>query len=498
MRYHSTMKSLVRILSFLLVSSGIAFAEPVEQTATAMPVAAAPVVVPASALGPASLPIGIPDLKSEITKTALNYFLENSHPKTGLVRDNADNFKLTPVNVNRVSSIAATGFGLAVIAHASTRGMVEKEFAKQYSIKVLKFCRDHVPRRKGWFLHWVDWETGKRAWNAEYSTIDSALFLAGALYAAQIFPGTEVDTLARQLYSETDFWDAMTNGGALPKKRTLSMAYTEGEGYTPAEWNMYAEQMILLILGLGHPTNPLPQSVWLEWGRQMQPGKPEAPAFGPGQEMMGLDQALFVHQYSQLFIDFRSFSDVFKNYYENSASVTRFHRKIATPDSKFKTLKEGFWGFSAGNAPKRDYKVYHALDYSSTVCIGCVLGSIMYSPDEILGDAFKWKQGPYQNQIWGRYGFIDSLDLDQNWFSQTVLGITVGPAYMSLENTSEQTSFWKDFMQIPEVKNGLRQASFASAAVVPLEETTPTVLPATVVPEVLPPPKGEVPKGISL
>jgi hypothetical protein len=70
-----------------------------------------------------------------------------------------------------------------------------------------------------------------------------------------------------------------------------------------------------------------------------------------------------------------------------------------------------------------------------------------------------WLEGPYKKKIWGRYGFVDSIDLDQNWFATSVLGITVGPTYLSLANLSESTSVWRLFMQIPEIKAALRKAS---------------------------------------
>jgi hypothetical protein len=81
--------------------------------------------------------------------------------------------------------------------------------------------------------------------------------------------------------------------------------------------------------------------------------------------------------------------------------------------------------------------------------------------------------GPYRNQIWGRYGFTDSMDLDQNWFSPHVLGITVGPEYMSLANTSDATSFWKDFMKIPAIKKGLERAIASQGTVSNTNGTLP-------------------------
>lgn len=403
-------------------------------------------------------------IENSVQSTALLYFLENSNPHTGLVRDVAENFRPTS-DTNRVASIAATGFGLAVVVHAATRGLVTEEFAQDYARKVLTFTRDNVLRRKGWFVHFVDWETGERMWDSEYSTIDTALFLAGALYAAAIYPNTDIAKIAHQLYADTDFIDSMTNGGALPNKRTLSMAYFDGSGYTAAQWNMYAEEIILLVLGLGHPHHPLPPEVWVAWQRGVK-------TLGESNERaMGVDQALFVHQYSQLYLDLRHFKDVFSNYHENGKRVSQFHRDLANEKAASETLRSGFWGFSAGDAPGDHYRVATGLNHSTTACIGCAAASAMYMPKEVLADIENWKNGPYGPQVWGKYGLVDSVDLDQKWFSNRVFGITVGPEYLSMANLDESTSIWKDFMRIPEIQAGLKRAGLKIGW--PLAESAP-------------------------
>lgn len=390
-------------------------------------------------------------LSHEISRTALNYFLENAHPETGLVRDRANNFRETPA-ANRIASIAATGFGLAVITNASVQGLMEPAAAEAFVLKAMRFTLAHVPRYRGWFLHFVDWKTGERMWNSEYSTIDTALFLAGALYASQVFDkNPEIGELAREIYRAADFIDFMTDGGAKPEKRTLSMAWSPEHGYTPSQWNMYAEEMILLVLGLGHPERPLPAEAWRAWSRKTS----EVP---DRQILMGLSEALFVHQYSQLFLDLRGLADGFPNYHENSRRMTGYHRTFARADGRYRTLREGFWGFSAGDSPD-GYRVASPLDYQSTVCVGCVVASVMFDDAVILGDLASWLAGPYKSQIWGHYGFVDSLDLDRDWFAPEVIGITVGPAMLAQANRDEETSVWKDFMKIPEIKNGLARAS---------------------------------------
>ena len=384
-------------------------------------------------------------------RAAIRYFIENANPISGLVRDAAENFAPNDEK-NRVASMAASGFGLAVLANAAERNLIDRASAERLTLQTLRFSRDHVPRREGWFLHFVDWETGKRVSNSEFSTIDTALFLAGALYAGEEFGG-ESKSIANHLYEDVNFLDAMTDGGTRPDKRTLSMAWTPEEGFTPMQWDMFAEQMVLLVLGLGHPTRPLPVDTWLAWDRSSVDITKRAP-------FMGIDAALFLHQYSQLFLDMRRFDDGHPNYHENAAIATRLHRKVARADRQFQTLREGFWGFSAGQSPA-GYEVWSPTRYRGVVCIGCTVGSAMYEPTTILADMTEWATGPRAGRIWGRYGFVDSIDFDRDWASTQVLGITVGPAYMSLANINENTSFWRKFMAIPAIQKGLERAASA-------------------------------------
>jgi hypothetical protein len=390
------------------------------------------------------------DVKSELESAELRYFLENQNPVTGLIRDAAENFTATP-DSNRMASMSATGFGMAVIANAATRGMVNPQYAREYVLKVLRFSLQNVPRYKGWFLHFVDWQTGERFGRSEYSSIDSALFLAGSLYAAQALHDPQIAKLNHEIYTAMDFNDLLTNGGQLPDKKTLSMAYEPEHGYSANQWGMYGEQMVLLVLGMGHPTHPLPERVWLAWERPVS-------TLPSGEKLVGLDSALFIHQYSQLFIDFRKFDDGLLNYWQNAALNTRYQRDLAHSESA-QTFQAGFWGLSAGAAPNDGYEAWTPAHHLTTVCLDCTIGSAMYMPQEVLADAARWLNGPYHEKIWGKYGFTDSLDLDRQWIASHVYGITVGPAFLSLANTDDHTSLWKSFMAIPEIQVGLQRAT---------------------------------------
>ena len=400
----------------------------------------------------------------ESEKAAVLYFLENTNTVTGLVRDKSPSFPNEVIG-NRsepdfypVASSAATGFGLTVIANASLNNLIDPLTAKAYFNRAMTFLNsEQVPKNHGFFLHWMDWRTGKSVWDQfnDYSSIDTALLIAGALYAAQIFPDEPGAFIAHKLYDEMDFDWIRTDGGLLPQSKSLNLCYYPGKGFSPYRWTEPAEQMILVLLGLGSRTHPLPLSSWRQWKRHT-----EATDAGI---LFGSRMPLFVHQYSQLFIDFRNVKDGYQNYYANARTAAQFNRKQALAGSESLTFREGFWGFSAGqvlasgNAEHRDYLVGTPSHHDGTVCIGCVAGSAAFAPQTVLKDLSEWRQGKYAAQIWGRYGFTDSLNLDQNWISQDTIGITVGAAYMGLINLKKGTSVWSEFNNIPEIRNALQK-----------------------------------------
>jgi hypothetical protein len=458
---------------------------------------------------PVACPADLLSVKRNIAHAARNYFLEHTHPVSGLVRVVARNFGPTTDTTDRErASIAATGFGMAVMAHAGKRADVSRAFALDYCKRTLEFLDANYDdvTWKGWFCHYLYWQPdpasgkAKRWENSEYSTIDTALLLAGALYAGRVFPGSRVAELADKFYAHVQFRDMMTGGGAAPAKRTLSLSYrlepgSRGReaGYSPWQWDHYAEHMLLLILGLGSPNadHRLPPEAWTAWQRQTKTIELRklaslgidgfdpliAPALRHREELIGYDRALFTHQYTHLFVDLRTFQDSLGvNYYRNSVVATLYNREVCLSDASSQTFRHGFWGLSAGDAPAKDtadragtdrvrYKVNTPERHDGTACVGSVPASAMFAPAVVLGDVVRWCRGPYGRRLWGRYGLADGINLDQGgpqgWISPKVHGITVGPGYLALANLEEATSVWRDFMANQHVRRGLNAAASA-------------------------------------
>ena len=95
--------------------------------------------------------------------TTLLYYLHCSNPDNGLVRDKTQ--------ATAPASIAAMGMALACIPVIVERGVLFREFAAKIARKKLRFLWEcsqgpepDASGYKGFFYHFLDMETGRRAW----------------------------------------------------------------------------------------------------------------------------------------------------------------------------------------------------------------------------------------------------------------------------------------------------------------------------------------------
>ena len=87
---------------------------------------------------------------------------------------------------------------------------------------------------KGLYYHFLDMQTGQRAWQCELSTIDSAFLLAGMLTAGIYFNAITLTSgnppLADALYQRAD-WQWAQNQG-----ETVTHGWKPESGFLPYRW----------------------------------------------------------------------------------------------------------------------------------------------------------------------------------------------------------------------------------------------------------------------
>ncbi len=233
------------------------------------------------------------DLLDDISRRSFHYFWEQASPRTGLVFDRAISLGPTKdANHGRIASIAATGFGLTSICIAQDHRWIGPEAARERVTTTLRFLAQEAPRKNGWFYHFLDADTGERAWHSEVSSIDTALLLAGVLTVRQCMQDDpEIVNLANAIYADVDFpW--MMDGS----KTYFSHGWTPELEFLPYRWDTYSELLILYVLGIGSPSHPIPADTWGTW---------QLPVVAAGGNSYIGGGPLFIHQYSQAWLDLR-------------------------------------------------------------------------------------------------------------------------------------------------------------------------------------------------
>jgi hypothetical protein len=409
------------------------------------------------------------DFLEYVQQTSFDYFWYEANTTNGLMRDRSE--------PSSPCSIAAVGFGLTGIGVAIDHGWITRDQGRQRVLAVLSTfyngpqgtATSGMIGYKGWFYHMLGMNSATRDGTSELSSIDSALLLGGVLYVKQYFDANQTDenqirSLADAIFNRVD-WQWMANGG-----NSLTMGWMPESGFISSRWIGYNEAMLLYIMGLGAPTNPLPSINWSSWtsGYLWRTNYGYAYVQFP---------PLFGHQYSHCWIDFRHIGDSYMNgkgisYFENSRRATLAQRAycMANPGG-FADYGSNVWGITACDGPGfGPYAGYNARgappaqNDDGTLAPTALGGSLPFA-SEVCLPALRNLYNQYRTNIWCSYGFRDAFNLSAPWWDTDTLGIDEGPIVVMLENYRSQ-KVWQRFMRIPEIQRGLNSAGFTNLAFV--------------------------------
>ena len=383
---------------------------------------------------------------TQIQKDTLQYFIRMSDKNTGLTRDSSQS--------GSPSSIAATGFALAAMAIGQSHGWVPADYAKARIQKTLRTLLRQVEHERGFFYHFIDRHSGKRVWGSEASSIDTALLLAGALLAAEYYPGSDIERMTHEIYDRID-WQWMLNGSLL-----VCMGWKPEGGFLPYYWDSYNELIILQALAIGAAKNAIPAKAWQEWLR------PEE--IYAGQTVVhSYTGSLFTYHYTQAYIDFRNLDDRGLNYFENSKNASRANLaySLASRQNR-KSYSENSWGLTA-SLGLGGYKAYGGKPgegiEDGTIAPSAAIGSLVFTPQESLR-AVRFFYDNYKSQLYGFYGFKDAFNLDKNWWADQYLGIDQGISFLMLENFLNDGAVWQRFMRLKSIQRWIRLAGLNEAS----------------------------------
>jgi len=422
--------------------------------------------------------LGIDAELEKLQYESFSYFLHEANPVNGLVRD-----KTEP---NWPSSIAATGLALAAYPVGVERGFMSRAAAVDRTLATLRFFwnspqspEPDATGYRGFYYHFLDMRTGRRAWQCELSTVDSALLLAGALTAGSYFDAEtadeqEIRTLADALYRRAD-WQWAQNRCA-----TVTHGWRPETGFLNYRWEGYDEALLLYILGLGSPTHPLPEDSYAAWASTYQWKQ----CYGYEYLYAG---PLFTHQLSHVWIDFRGIQDAFMrdkgiDYFENSRRATYVQQQYAIANPlQFKGYSRRCWGVTASEGPgqitiKIDGIERQFFDYlgrgvpygpdDGTLAPWAVVASLPFAPEIVL-PALDYCVHEMHLTESSAYGFKASFnhtypDRSANphcWVSPWHFGLNQGPIILMIEN--HRTGLvWQLMRRCSYVVGGLQRAGF--------------------------------------
>jgi hypothetical protein len=413
-----------------------------------------------------------------LQRDTFRYFWQETSPSNGLIRDNTQSDDIP-------ASIAGVGLALSSYPVAVERAFVTRARVLERTLTTLRFFWN-APQGKmpdatgyrGFFYHFLDVTTGRRAWRSELSTIDTTILIAGALTAAAYFDRQtdderEVRRLADALYRRVD-WQWAQNGHA-----TVSHGWKPESGFLRYHWDGYNEALILYVLGLGSPTHPLPKASYLAWTSTYQWKKLYGHEFLYG-------APLFMHQLSHLWIDFRGIQDAFMrrqaiDYFENSRRATYVNRQYAIRNPKgFLGYGAHAWGITASNGPgpitrrvrgvTRRFFGYVArgVPYGpddGTLAPWAVVASLPFAPEIVLPTLQHYSETypPMANEHGLVCSFNPTLPSRGSgtscWISENHFALDQGPVILMIENYRSGLP-WRLMRSCPAVALGLRRAGF--------------------------------------
>ena len=415
-----------------------------------------------------------------LQRDSFSYFEHEVNPANGLVKDKTA--------ANWPASISATGLALAAYPVAVERGFISRALAIERTLVTLHFFlaspqgteRD-ATGYQGFYYHFLDMETGRRAWNCELSTVDTAFLLAGMLTVAAYFQLPTADeqairTIAEELYRRTN-WQWAQNDGI-----TLTHGWKPETGFLPYRWEGYDEAILLYVLALGSPSFPLAPAAAAAWRSTYQ-----------WKSQYSYDYlysgSFFTHQLSHIWIDFRGIQDEFMrekgiDYFENSRRATQVQRQYAIDNPlRFNGYGPLCWGITASDGPgpdvlKIDGVERRFFDYiargvpfgpdDGTLAPWVVVASLPFAPELVLPTVEHFIN-KLQLKASNSYGFKSTFNATFpaviggspcGWVSPWHYGLNEGPIVLMIENYRSEL-MWQLTRRSPHIVAGLLKAGFS-------------------------------------
>lgn len=389
-----------------------------------------------------------------------------------------------------ICSVAAVGFQLASLPIGIERGWITQEEGLQRALVVLQTLLERPDNKKfGIYLHYVDERSGgppdysrtKHRYEIQASTIDHALFQAGAMVAASYFGG-KVAALVNRIVADAD-WLAMYDepaGMMTMGWRAATSRGVEGPGnIRPIHWKYASDEerlVCFLAAGAPHEEHVVEPAAYFRLKRIVKQHEDRPPY------VVSYNGSMFTYFFAHCWIDYRHLGpddpaafgvdEAAVDWFENSRRATLTHRARCVEASRnYPTLGANRWGLAP--CTFRDKYLVHEVRpnvseqdvwYDGVVPPYGAGSAIMFAPQESLAAlreyiTLKDEQGQplaWRDPAQGGYGLVDSFSLDPPYGHVEYLGIDQGPLLLAIENVRSGL-IWRLFMEHDVAKRAVAQ-----------------------------------------
>jgi hypothetical protein len=448
---------------------------------------------------------------------ALSYALDNQTP-SGLILDRQSNHG--PRRGHGLCSTAATGMGMISLALASAEPyhLLPHSDAVARVRHTLEGARDRLPHTHGVLPHFVEAASGAVVGIDQRSTIDTAWFVAGGLWAATFLRDPGLERLAGDLYGRIDwhYWTAPAQGSGhrsqgsgdrgkestdalrssdcrsptpdpcflTPDSCSLTPDPWDGAGllrhaqdgrghFLPSCWDrLNGETVFMYVLAAGADgPHAWPVGAWPRLGTFA--GRVAGFRFG------NADLGLFVFQYGLDLLDLRRWREPGGVDLAGEAvlAAEANYRCCRGLSEHFATFRH-YWGLSAGDGPGEAdagdiYRCYAPSGpIDGTAHVTASLASVAQAPSLVWENLWQ-AQSDRTLAARGRYGF-SNLNHDLRWAGRDMVGIDAGAAVLAVDNYLMGQRVRQVFHQIGWVQEGLQRLRFRpTAAATDAGETEP-------------------------
>jgi len=398
-------------------------------------------------------------LRDRIAQASASYFLDWSHPVSGMARErSAGNFGY---DVAETVCTGGTGFGLLAQIVALERGWRPRREVLDRLERIVSFL-ETADRFDGVYPHFLDGSTGRvlsfMLGDDGGDLVETAFLMTGLLGAASYFH-REPSLVARiqALFDAVNWAAHLREDGAVMWHRHPDRPWPDN-ALPIRGWN---EAFPVFVLGTGSRTHPLPATSYHQsWAK--------APAFLNGRTYgdtvlpLGLDWGgpLFLSQYPFLGIDPRGLRDAYADYGVQArahALVNRYHC-LKNPHG-WKGYGANLWGLTASDDPAA-YVAHSPTEDTGVITPTAAIGSFPFAPDEAM-PVLRHMHDELGDWIWGEAGFIDAFSPAHDWAAKSHLAVDQAPIVIALEN-HRSGLLWRLVSGRGEVRRGLGALGFSA------------------------------------